>query len=167
MKKVTLLLTAVVLSAFLWSCGGDGSAKKERVIKEKASYAQGEKMAIKILVAYDARDLKTLKSYSSGMFARVMDETFFDGIDSYLEAVENWDGEIKEVRYSMQEVTFEKTYYAKAYFADHKDKNQSIYVVTLKSKDKEKWSMSSKGLTGMKKEKFEKMSSTLSDDDLK
>ena len=165
MRKLSALFIIIFLSIIVSSCGGSGSEKKVRVIKEKASYAQGEKRAIDILIAYDARDLETLKSYSSGMFKNVMDETFFDGIDSYLDAVSDWDGEIKEVRYSMQEVTFDKTYYAKAYFADDPKHEGSIFVVTLKSKDKETWSMSSNGLTGLSKEKFDALSVTIPEEE--
>ncbi len=161
MRKVTLLVTVIVLAVFIWSCGGNESKKKVRVIKEKASYNQGEKKAIDILVAYDARDLETLKSYASGMFANVMDDTFFDYIDNYLDAIKNWDGEIREVRYEMQEVTFEKTYYAKAYFADDPKDNKKIYVVTLKSKDMKEWFMSSNGLQRLSKDDFAQLSATI------
>lgn len=163
MKKLNALSIIIFLAIIVSSCGGSGSEKKVRVIKEKTSYAQGEKRAIDILVAYDARDLETLKSYSSGMFKNVMDDTFFDGtgMDAYLDAISDWDGEIKEVRYNMQEVTFEKTYYAKAYFADDAKNEGKIFVVTLASKDKEKWTMASNGLTRLTKEKFANLSTTI------
>ena len=156
MKKVTLLVAVVVLSAMVWSCGGDGegkeSSKKVEIIVQKDSYKPGEKDALIVLKAYADNDFEMLKSYAGGFQKMVIKGDFFED-NSFIKGIANWNGSFKEIRYNKED----NKYYLNAIVYENPDSDQ-LTVLELKSADKEVWKLSGFGSAFPKKDEFNQMS---------
>lgn len=160
MKQVTLLLTAVILSVFIWSCGGSEegkeSLKKVEIIVQKDSYKPGEKDALIVLKAYADNDLETLKSYAGSTQRMVMKDDFFEN-NSFIKGITHWNGSFKEIRYYKEEINFQNNYYLNAIVYESPDSDQ-LTVLKLKSTDKKVWKLSGFGTAYPKKDEFNQMS---------
>lgn len=68
------------------------------------------------LAAYKAKDLEGVKKYSAPLVAAAMDEKFFEDqqVKSAVEALQSWNGKVKEVRYFTTAMGLQ----AAAYYAD-------------------------------------------------
>lgn len=130
------------------------------------TFAQIENVAKEVLTAYKNRDIELLKKHASGFFANAITDTYFEDkrIQDDLKAVDNWDGEIREIRYKSGDMMGETVHIASLYFADVPDGDE-LYTVVLSSLDKQKWVMFAGGLVVETKEEFNKMSLTLDSGD--
>ena len=156
MKIVTLTMSVLVLIAFGSCTGSETNSVKVDIVVKKDSYKTGEKDALIVLKAYADKDLETLKSYAGGAQKMVMDETYFDGQESFMEGIENWTGSFNQIRYDAEEINFQHFYYITAVF--YESPTGQLTAIKLKSLDKEKWKLSGFGKAFIKKEEFNKMS---------
>ncbi len=147
MKKITILSTIIVLMM---------------VMNLFAGLPKAEDIAKEVLKAYKTKDVELLKKNASGMLINAISKSYFEdkGIQNDLKVVENWDGNIKEVRYATDKMMGKKITMAMAHYADVSDKDE-INVVLLSTMDNEKWVFIGTGLSEEKKEDFEKMSKTI------
>lgn len=145
MKK--LVFTSIILFAFVFS-----------------SYAQVEEVAKEILKAYKDRDAELLKKNASGMLKMSINDSYFeaDDLQEALKIVDDWDGKIKEIRYTEENMMGKKINIAAAHFADNPE-NDEIYWVGLSRMGNSDWVMFAKGLTSDTREEFEKMSPSMGD----
>ena len=162
MKKVALLLT-VLITVFLWSCGGGDngkeSSKTAEIIVQKDTYKTGEKDALIVLKAYADKDLETLKSYAGGMQKMAMDDEYFktnNNVIGFRKKISESKGSFKEIRYSKDNINFEDYYYVTAVF--YESTSGQLTAVQLKSTDKENWKLSGFGTAYVKKQEFSEMS---------
>ncbi len=160
MKQVTLLLTAVILSIFTWSCGGSEegkeSSKKVEIIVQKDSYKPGEKDALIVLKAYADNDFETLKSYAASTQRMVIKDDFFED-NSFIKGITQWTGSFKEIRYYKEKSNSGNKYYLNAIVYESPDSDQ-LTVLKLKSADKKVWKLSGFGTAFSKKDEFNQMS---------
>jgi len=158
MKNLATL--TLILSAFLWSCGGsekgNESSKKAEIIVEKDSYKPGEKDALIVLKAYADNDFETLKPYAGGFQRMVMKDDFFEN-NNFIEGIAHWNGSFKEIRYYTEEVNFKNNYYLNAIVYESPDSDQ-LTVLALKSADKKVWKLSGFGSAYPTKDEFKQMS---------
>lgn len=161
MKKAALLLTLIV-SVFLWSCGGSEngkeSTKKVKIEVQKDNYKIGEKEALIVLKAYADKDLETLKSYAGGMQKMAMDDEYFKtntNVNSFREKLSHWNGSFKEIRYNKDNINFQDYYYVTATF--YESESGQLTAVQLKSTDKENWKLSGFGTAYLTKQEFSEM----------
>ncbi len=127
------------------------------------TFAQVENVAKEVLEAYKNRNVELLKQYASGIMKMAISESYFEdkGIQDDLKAVDNWDGEFREIRYNSGDMMGKKVYIAAIHFADVPDNKNELYTVVLSSIDKQNWVMFGTGIVSEKKEKFYKMSLTI------
>lgn len=162
MKKVALSLT-VLITVFLWSCGGGDngkkSSKKVEITVQKDTYKTGEKDALIVLKAYADKDLETLKSYAGGMQKKVMDDEYFktnNNVIGFRKKISESKGSFIEIRYSKDNINFEDFYYVTAVF--YESTSGQLTAVKLKSTDKENWKLSGFGTAYLEKQEFNEMS---------
>ena len=121
------------------------------------TYAQGdaEKVAEEIIKAYKTEDVALLKKYVTGMMLYVINDGFFQSDDGkpLVEVAKNWDGTIKEIRYSEGDMMGKKVLLASVYFSDNP--NGNLNVVTLTSYEKSDWKAFALGISDISKEEFE------------
>ncbi len=165
MKKLTILFTLCFSVLLLTSCGGESAKNGKEKAKDfklevKENYLPGEQAAQQVLLAYRTKDVDLLKEYAGGMMSMALDEDAMDRPD-YEEQLNSWDGSIKEMRYDSDVVTFEDVYYAFAHYETNKDDPNKMYVVSLKSRDKEKWVITMNPLNTYKKATFEEKKTAL------
>lgn len=79
-------------------------------------------MAKDVLTAYKNKDLAAVKKYTAPMIAAAMDDKFFEDeeIKAAVEALQSWNGKVKEVRYS-------KTKIGVMAFAYYDDADKDVY----------------------------------------
>lgn len=168
MKKC-LYVALFAAACLIISCGkkndeGKGTETGKTItevkVEKKETYAPAEKEAQQILVAYITKDLELLKKYASGMMKSALSEKALER-PRERERIESWDGKIKEIRYYSDEINFQKIYYAYAVYKGDPSKDEKVYAVSLKSKDKKNWYMGINSLITIKKENFNKHSSEL------
>jgi hypothetical protein len=125
--------------------------------------AQVENTAKEILKAYKNRDLELLKKNASGILKMAIKDGYFESNDlqDAIKVVDNWDGKIREIRYTEEKVMGKTAHIAAAYFADHPDNKDEIYWVALSRMGGSDWVMFAKGLMSDKKSEFEKMNPSL------
>ena len=147
MKKITILSTIIALMMAINLFAG--LPKAENIVEE-------------VLKAYKTKDVELLKKNASGMLIHAISESYFEdkGIQDDMKVVENWDGNIREIRYATDKMMGKKITIAMAHYADVPDNNE-IYAVILSTMDNEKWVFIGTGLSKEKKEDFEKMSKTI------
>lgn len=162
MKKIT----AILIFAFaLLSCGGSATDKGKEKVKDfkvqvKDNYAPGEEAALQVLLAYKTKNVDLLKEYASGIMSMALDEDAMERPD-FEKELNGWKGDIKEVRYDSDEITFQKYYYAYAHYYTDKDAPDKVYIVGLQSTDKNKWVITVNPLRSIAKSKFEEKSKQL------
>ena len=105
-----------------------------------AGLPKAEGIAKEVLKAYKTKDVELLKKNASGMLIHAISKSYFEdkGIQDDLKVVENWDGNIKEVRYATDKMMGKKITMAMVHYADAPDKDK-IYAVILSTMDNEKW----------------------------
>jgi hypothetical protein len=142
---VLILIAVIVISTNLFA----GLPKVEDIAKE-------------VLKAYKTKDVELLKKNASGMLINAISKSYFQdkGIQDDLKVVENWDGNIKEIRYVVENMMGKKITMAMVHYSDAAD-SKKINVVLLSTMDNEKWVFIGSGLSTEKKENFEKMSKTI------
>ena len=127
-----------------------------------SAFTQVEDIAMEVLKAYKTRDVELLKNNASGMFKKIISEEFLESENSQavLNIIDNWDGKIREVRYSKEKVMGETTTVAAAFFADNPN-NDEICFVTLTRKAENDWVIFGNGIMCNNRSEFEKMSTKL------
>mgnify|MGYP006294525239 FL=1 len=127
-----------------------------------SAFTQVEDIAMEVLKAYKTRDVELLKKNASGMFKKIISEEFLESENSQavLNIIDNWDGKIREVRYSKEKVMGETTTVAAAFFADNPN-NDEICFVTLTRKAENDWVIFGNGIMCNNRSEFEKMSTKL------
>ncbi len=133
-----------------------------------AGLPKAEDIAKEVLKAYKTKDVELLKKNASGMLINAISKSYFEdkGIQDDMKVVENWDGNIREVRYATDKMMGKKITMAMVHYADVPDKDK-INVVFLSTMDNEKWVFIGTGLSEEKKEDFEKMSKTIAEGEAK
>ena len=131
-----------------------------------SAFTQVENVAKEVLKAYKNRDVELLKKQASGIMIMAISESYFEdkGIQDDLKAVDGWDGEFREIRYNSGDMMGQKVYIAAFHFADVPDNNDELYTVVLSSTDKQNWVMLGTGIVAEKKEEFNKMSLTITEE---
>lgn len=134
------------------------------ILLVNCSYAQGdaEEAAKNVIKAYKTKDAVLLKKYMTGIMVYAINDGFFEGSDGkpLVEIAENWNGEIKEIRYSEGDIMGKQVLLASAYFSDNP--NGNLNVVILSSYEKSDWKAFAFGITEINKEEFEKGSKEIS-----
>ncbi len=122
-------------------------------------FSQIENVAKEILTAYKNKDAELLKKNASGMLLMAISPAYFTdpSLKEDIQSVENWNGEIKEIRYQVNDMMGKKIYMATAHYADIPGK-ADIYAVLLSSTDGKKWIMFASGLGKLSKTEFDEMS---------
>jgi len=122
-------------------------------------YTQIEIAAKEILTAYKNKDAELLKKNASGMLIMAITPAYFNdaSIKEDIKSVDNWNGEIKEIRYQVNDMMGKKIFMATAHYADIPGKTD-IYAVLLSSTDGKKWVMFGSGLAKLSKAEFDEMS---------
>jgi hypothetical protein len=125
---------------------------------------QAEDIAKEVLKAYKTKDVALLKKNASGMMVNAISESYFGdkSIQEDMEVVQSWDGNIKEVRYGVENMMGTKVTMAMVHYADESDAEE-INVVLLSTMDNEKWVFIGSGLSTEKKENFIKLHKTVAD----
>lgn len=149
----------------LVSCGGSTAEKGKEKAKDfklevKDTYAPGEEAAQQVLLAYKTKDVELLKQYASWAMSMALDEDAMDRPD-FEKQLKSWNGVIKEVRYSSDEINFQQLYYAYAHYCDDKEDPDKIYVVVIQSTDKEKWVITMNPLRKITKATFAEKSAEI------
>lgn len=124
------------------------------------SFAQIEKnIAKEVLKAYKERNTELLKKNASGIMKYAITDSYFksEKNQEIINAVDKWDGKIKEIRYKSGDMMGKKIFLCSVYFADSQENKDEIYTVVLSSYDNKKWLMFAGGIIEEKKEEFEKM----------
>jgi len=118
-----------------------------------------EQIAKDIINAYKVSDVDLLKRHASGILLPAINDNFFQDKQAKEIAVmtNDWDGTIKEIRYSSANIMNKTIISAIIYFNKCTDKEQ-ICVVMLSSLDNSDWKALGMGITTMEKEEFEKNS---------
>jgi len=128
------------------------------LISINQSFAQGdaENIAKEVIKAYQNKDVELLKKHATGMMMLAINDGFFESDDGkpLVDIAKQWDGKIKEIRYSKGDVMGKEVLLASAYFSDNP--NGNLNVVILSSFDKSDWKAFALGITDISKEEFEK-----------
>ena len=132
-------------------------------------FANVETIAKDVLTAYKNRDADNLRKNASGIMKNAINDSYFEdkNVQSFIETVDNWNGKFKEIHYNSGDMMGKKIYIASLYFADVPNDNNKIYTVVLSSLDKNEWVMFGSGIVAEKREEFENMNLSLSDDEEK
>jgi hypothetical protein len=122
-------------------------------------FSQIENVAKEILTAYKNKDAELLKKNASGMLIMTISPAYFSdpSLKEDIISVENWNGEIKEIRYQVSDMMGKKIFMATAHYADIPGKTD-IYAVLLSSTDGKKWIMFASGLGKLSKTEFDELS---------
>ncbi|MFO7829975.1 MAG: hypothetical protein R6V23_15230, partial [Bacteroidales bacterium] len=127
------------------------------LISINQGFAQGdaETIAKEVIKAYKNKDADLLKKHASGMMMYVINDGFFDSDDGkpLVEIAQQWDGEIKEIRYEKGDVMGNEVLLASAYFSDNP--NGNLNVVILSSLDKADWKAFALGISDISRDEFE------------
>ena len=142
MKKLILLMFVILLSYQMISA----QETLEQIAKD-------------IINAYKISDVDLLKRHASGILLPAINEHFFEDKQAKEIAVmtNDWDGTIKEIRYSSENIMNKTIIIAIIYFNMCADKEQ-ICVVLLSSLDNSNWKALGMGISTIEKEEFEKNS---------
>jgi len=145
MKKLILLMLVVLLSY--------------QMIRAQETL---EQIAKDIINAYKISDVDLLKKHASGILLPAINEHFFEDKQAKELAVmtNDWDGTIKEIRYSSENIMNKTIISAMIYFKMCADKEQ-ICVVMLSSLDESEWKALGMGITTIDKAEYEKNSLSL------
>lgn len=126
-------------------------------------FAQGDaKDAAKdIIKAYKTKDAALLKKYVTGFMAMAVNDAFFDSKDGkpLVEIAQEWDGNIKEIRYSKGDMMGKTVVMANVYFSDNS--NGNLNVVILSSYEGADWKAFALGISDVSKSEFEKGSTEI------
>jgi hypothetical protein len=163
MKKLTLTLVVGLSLIMMISCAGapDGGKRSTPFeLEVKENFQPGEEAAQQVLLAYRTKDVDLLKQYAGSMMRMALDESAMERPD-YEDQLNSWDGSINEVRYDSDVLNFEKVYYAHSFYYADGDQPDQLYVVSLESRDKEKWVITLNPLRKMSREKFMQKSETI------
>jgi hypothetical protein len=125
-----------------------------------------EQAAKEILQAYKTKDVALLKKYATGIMIHVINDGFFESKDGkpLVEIANNWDGNIKEIRYTKGDFMGKTVLLANAYFSDNSD--GSLNVVMLTSSDESEWKAFTLGIGDISKSEFEQCSEEIPSDDV-
>ena len=119
--------------------------------------AQGdvEPIAKDVIKAYKTKDVVLLKKYITGIVVYAINDSFFDSKDGkpLVSMAENWNGNIKEVRYEKGNMMGKEILLASVYFSDNE--NGKLNIVMLSSYDGSDWKAFAFGLMDVSKEEFE------------
>jgi len=142
MKKILFLILVVLLSY--------------QMIMAKETL---EQIAEDVINAYKLSDEDLLKKHASGILLPTINENFFEDkqVKELKDMASDWDGTIKEIRYSSDSIMNKTITSAMVYFKKCPDKEQ-IGVVMLTRMDKSEWKALGLGITKMEKVEFEKNS---------
>lgn len=126
-------------------------------------FSQVEDITKEVLKAYQERDVELLKKHASGIFKYAISDSYFSdkSIQSDLKVIDQWDGKIRDVRYTTGDVMGSEITLASVYYADHPENEDEICVVTLSTMDKTKWVMFAAGVATEEKAVYEEMSTSL------
>jgi hypothetical protein len=123
-------------------------------------YAQGDAKAIakEVIKAYKTEDVALLKKHVTGMMLYVINDGFFASDDGkpLVEIAKKWDGNIKDIRYSKENMMGKTVLLASVYFSDNP--NGNLNVVTLSSFEKSDWKAFAFGIGEISKEEYEQAS---------
>lgn len=143
MKKrlIAVFVGVFMLSTYMLQAQGDAKAIAKEVIK-----------------AYKTEDLALLKKHVTGMMLYVINDGFFDSDDGkpLVEIAKKWDGNIKDIRYSKEDMMGKTVLLASVYFSDNP--NGNLNVVTLSSFEKSDWKAFAFGIGEISKEEYEQAS---------
>jgi len=146
MKKLTVIITVV---AMMISTNLLAQADQVKLIVNE------------VMTAYKNQDPGLLKKHASGFMKNIINENYFNNkkYKPYTEAANEWDGNIKEIRYSEESFLGNNMIYATAYITDvSKTKGEKIYVVDLSNNNNKGWVFIAEGISVEKKTEFEEMS---------
>jgi hypothetical protein len=133
------------------------------VISTHLTFAQSDtkKIAEEVITAYKTKDADLLKKHATGMLIYVINDDFFESDDGkpLVEIAKKWDGKIKEIRYSKDNVMGKEVLLASVYFSDNP--NGNLNVVMLSSFDKSAWKAFALGITDISREEFEQGETSL------
>lgn len=129
------------------------------------TFGQVKDVAREVLKAYQDKDPELLKKNASGFLKNAISSSYFEDeqVQDEINAADQWDGTLREVRYTSAEMMGNKVDLAMVHFADNKEAEDEIYVVTLSRADQKDWVMFAQGITSEKKAEFEAMDVTLED----
>jgi hypothetical protein len=124
---------------------------------------QVKDVAKEVLKAYQDKNPELLKKNASGFLKNAISSSYFEDeqIQYAINAAKQWDGKLKDVRYTSAEMMGNKVDIALVHFADNKEAEDEIYVVTLSRAEQKDWVMFAKGISSEKKAEFEAMDVTL------
>ena len=139
-----VLLLAVFFSCSYVSAQGDAKDVAEDIIK-----------------AYKTKDAALLKKYATGIIVYAINDGFFDSSDGkpLVEVAEQWDGTIKEIRYSKGDMMGKTVLLASVYFSNNA--NGNLNVVILSSYEKADWKAFVFGIADITKDEFEQGSTEI------
>ncbi|MGM0504384.1 MAG: hypothetical protein ACQESQ_07165 [Bacteroidota bacterium] len=120
------------------------------------TFAQGdaESIAEEVIKAYQNQDADLLKKHASGMMVNVITDSFFESNEAkpLVKIAKQWDGKMKEIRYSKGDVMGKDVLMALAYFSDNP--NGNLNVVILSSFDNSAWKAFALGIDNVSREEF-------------
>jgi hypothetical protein len=126
------------------------------LISINEGFAQGnaEAIAKEVIKAYKNEDADLLKKHASGMVVHLINDGFFESDGKPLvEIAQQWNGKIKEIRYTKGDMMGSELLLASAYFGDNP--NGNLNVVILSSLEKADWKAFALGITDVSREEFE------------
>ena len=146
MKKVTLIIAVV---AMMISTSILAQADQVKVIVNE------------VMTAYKNQEPGLLKKHASGFMKNIINDNYFKNkkYKPYTEMANEWDGNIREIRYSKESLMGNNLIFATAYITDvPKTKGKEIYTVDLSNNNNEGWVFIAEGISTEKKSEFEEMS---------
>lgn len=127
------------------------------LISINQGFAQGnaETIAKEVIKAYKNEDVALLKKHASGMVTYLINDDFFESKEGkpLAEVAQQWNGKIKEIRYTKGDMMGTELLLASAYFGDNP--NGNLNVVILSSLDKADWKTFALGIVDISREEFE------------
>lgn len=129
--------------------------------------AQPETTAREVLEAYKNKNVELLKKNAPGILQAAISESYFKdaNIKKDLEAVNAWDGVIRDIRYESDNVMGKQICVATVYYSDASD--EMINAVILSSYDNQNWVILGSGLGQIKKKDFNNMSHAIESNEVK
>lgn len=133
------------------------------LILSTLALGQVKDVAKEVLKAYQDKDPELLKKNASGILKNAISSSYFEDeqVQEQISAANQWDGTLREVRYTSSEMMGNKVQLAMVHFADNNKVEDEIYVVTLSRAGQKNWVMFAKGISSEKKAEFQKMDASL------
>jgi hypothetical protein len=153
MKKVTLIIAVVAMMI------------------STSIFAQADQVKLivnEVMTAYKNQDPGLLKKHASGIMKNIINDNYFKNkkYKPYTEMANEWDGNIREIRYSKESFMGNNVIFATAYIADvPKTKGKEIYAIDLSNNNNKGWVFIAEGISTENKSDFEQMTLTYPSND--